>query len=352
MNLNLFAPLNQTSYGYVSTFFFRELLKNNVDVSYFPIGPIQVEQSVIDELRDHLNEKALVKADAPCLKIWHQHDLAHFVGNGEHVGFPIFELDSFSETATSHMQSCDELVVCSQWAKQVLLNNDIIEPAIHVVPLGYDPEVFNLEFNDNSPFIFGNFGKWELRKGHDVLVQAFNNAFTEDDDVELWLFPHNFHISENMQKSWEGYYYNSKLGSKIKIFPRLSTQQDLAKYMKKIHCGVFPSRAEGWNLEALECLACGKHVIATDYSAHTEFLSDRYASLIKLNEREDAFDGVFFKGDGRWASWTKDGIDELTEAMKTSYKNGPSINQEGLSAASEFTWQKSTQKLIKVLRRL
>ena len=39
--------------------------------------------------------------------------------------------------------------------------------------------------------------------------------------------------------------------------------------MAEAHCGVFPARSEGWNLGLVEMLSMGRHVIATDYSAHT-----------------------------------------------------------------------------------
>ena len=49
-------------------------------------------------------------------------------------------------------------------------------------------------------------------------------------------------------------------------------------------CGLFPARAEGWNLELLEMMACGKQVIATNYSAHTEFCTKENSILIESDE--------------------------------------------------------------------
>ena len=30
---------------------------------------------------------------ADCIRIWHQNDMAEFVGKGMHIGFPFFELN-------------------------------------------------------------------------------------------------------------------------------------------------------------------------------------------------------------------------------------------------------------------
>ncbi len=346
-NLILNCPLNQTSYGYCSTYFFLELLRNEIDVKYFPIGPVQIETGYFNELSPHFNQEGLVPAKTNCLKIWHQHGLDSFIGNGKHIGFPIFELDTFTNREKSHIASCDKLIVCSEWAKSVV-NDQVPGVDVDVVPLGFNPEIFYPSKSSNGPFVFANFGKWEIRKGHDVLLQAFNSAFEENDDVELWMFPFNQHLDQFKEKAWVNYYKQSKLGDKIKIFPRMQTQEDLAAYMSQIDCAVFPARAEGWNLEALECLACGKEVIATNYSGHTEFLNTSCAHLIDLEGRETAYDGVFFHGQGKWASWSKENIDSLIERMRHVYNNCK-MNDAGIEQAKNYTWEVSGKKLVKVL---
>ena len=99
--------------------------------------------------------------------------------------------------------------------------------------------------------------------------------------------------------------------------------------MKQTDCGVFPARAEGWNLELLEMMACGKHVITTNYSAHTEFCNKDNCFLVDINELETAHDGVFFSGEyGHWASFDNSAKDQLIEHMrmvhgiKEKYLNG------------------------------
>ena len=54
--------------------------------------------------------------------------------------------------------------------------------------------------------------------------------------------------------------------------------------MSQVDCGVFPSRAEGRNLELLEMMSAGKHVITTDYSAHTEFCTKDNAGLVPITD--------------------------------------------------------------------
>lgn len=346
MKLNYLAALNLTSYGYTSAYFLRELLRNNVDVKYFPISKTGLDPEFSD-LTD-FNQEGYLHDKVPCLKIWHQHDMATFVGRGPHIGFPIFELDSFTDKEKNHLASLDDIIVCSKWAASVVKDQLGVLPK--VVPLGYNDKLFKPKETKSRPFIFGNFGKWEVRKGHDILKDAFNMAFQKEDDVELWMMPHNFFLTDYQQRTWVSFYQNSKLGDKVRIFPRIETQAQVADIMGSIDCGIFPTRAEGWNLEALECLGCGKRVISTNYSGHTEFLNRDNSYLVDLPNKEMAFDGIFFNGQGKWGKFSKDILEQMIVYMRKVYEDGPMLNEAGLQTAKEFTWEKSGIKLVEVLK--
>jgi hypothetical protein len=90
--LNVNCPINGTGYGITSTNIALSLDNLGVDVGLFIIG-----QGVL--LQDPDQKKAMLKMlnrgryydpKAPCLKIWHQHDLASRVGTGPYYAFPFF----------------------------------------------------------------------------------------------------------------------------------------------------------------------------------------------------------------------------------------------------------------------
>jgi glycosyltransferase involved in cell wall biosynthesis len=228
-------------------------------------------------------------------------------------------------------------------------------PEIFVVPLGVDRYIFHENYAriwDSTKTIFMNVGKWELRKGHDVLIECFNEAFSESDNVELHMHCHNPFIGEKGNQEWTDLYMNSNMGQagKIKISPqRFENQRDLARIMSKVDCGVFPARAEGWNLDALEMLSMGKQLIITNYSGHTQFCNSKNSHLIEHEEKmEDAIDGVFFNGQGEWLEFTDDMKASLVEKMQKVHKNKKELNIEGIGTAKQFSWQHSVQELLKV----
>jgi glycosyltransferase involved in cell wall biosynthesis len=120
--------------------------------------------------------------------------------------------------------------------------------------------------------------------------------------------------------------------------------------MSQVDCGVFPSRGEGWNLELLEMMAAGKHVIATNYSAHTEFCTEENCGLIPISEKEPAFDGKWFFGQGNWAAINAFEIKSLVQNMKDiASKVNKEVNEAGIQTAKTFSWQNTAREIIKCL---
>jgi len=353
--INIISPINQLGYGVTGLNIVKSLSKSN-QISLWPISQPQVtNQEDADIISRCMKNAQFFDANAPCIRIWHQHDMSQFVGRGKKIGFPIFELDSFNQLEIHHLNSLDNIFVCSDWAKEVVLNNvKIDEDNVSVIPLGVDTSIFkpieSIKESEDGPTIFFNCGKWEVRKGHDILVEIFNKAFNENDNVELWLMCENPFLSKEETSDWHSRYFKSKLGKRVKIIPRLNTQAEVYNIMEIIDCGVFPSRAEGWNLELLELMSCGKSVITTNYSAHTQFCNKDNAYLVDIKEKEKAIDNKWFFGQGNWAKVGDEQINQFVDYMKYIHalkqNNALLPNLSGISTAQEFTWTNTAEAII------
>ena len=354
--LNLIAPINTLGYGIAGYNILRHLIKLDNRVALYPVAkPEPMEDNT--SITKAINNQLMVRKDFACVKIWHQNDLFTRVSDGKYFGFPIFELTEFNEVEKCSLKHCDEIMVCSKWAKEIILNNGLgfTDNQVHVIPLGVDRNVFaEQEHPTKRPStVFFNCGKWEKRKGHDVLLECFNMAFEHNDDVELWMMCDNPFIGQYNQK-WVDLYKNSKLGSKIKMIPRQPSQRDVYNVMSQADCGVFPARAEGWNLELLEMMSCGKHVITTNYSAHTEFCNQYNSMLVDVKNFETAFDGLFFDGKyGHWAEINEQQKEEIVEYMREAHNKKQSgnlgLNTSGISTAKQFSWERSAEEMLDVI---
>ncbi len=341
MSINISCPLNNTGYGISSINIVKALSQLDKDISVFPIG-----QSYMDSQEDYeffysLVERSVKNFDvnAPFIKIWHQFDLLHRSGRGKYFAFPFFELDKFNEIELKHLTVPDTIFVASHWAKNVIQDNGI-STNVEVVPLGVDMEMFDYNLptdKKDDKYIFLNMGKWEVRKGHDILLEIFNTAFPDEQDVELWILASettNGYSSKEELAKWKKMYDSPR----IKIIPGVQRHSDIATVISMTDCGIYPSRAEGWNLEALETMAMNKPVIITDYSAHTEFCNKDNSYLIDISDKEVAFDGKAFRGQGLWAKLGQNQIDQTISHMRHVYQSKIRDNPNGLETAKKFSW--------------
>ena len=354
-NININCPINGTGYGITSLNIVKSLTDLGIDLSLFPIGnSVEVnsnhEQDLIKKL---LSNNSSFNYQAPCLKIWHQYDLSSRIGNGHYYAFPFFEIDKLTEREVHHLNYVDYIFVASKWAKDVLQNNGIKKP-IYVAPLGVDTSIFTTPAKiklAKPNYIFFHIGKWEHRKSQDILLKAFDKAFTTNDNVELWLLPFNPFLNEEENKYWFDLVGQCNLKDKIKIFDRLPTQYHLAEFINSCDCGVFISRAEGWNNEILESMALNKPIITTNYSAHTEYCNDKNSYLVHITETEPANDGKWFNGHGNWAKLGNDELEQTVHYMKYVYTNGIDTNEEGLKTANYYSWSRTASIISETLIR-
>lgn len=360
MNISLITAINSLGYGQVGKGILTGLNNLGVDVSLFPIAPIRQEdiEGVESVLAKTMNAARMPDFKAPCIRIWHQHDMSQFVGYGPKIGFPIFELNKFNKIELHHLNYLDRIYVCSDWAKQVICSTTVqYEDSVVVIPLGV--ETYDIvPISMTGPTRFFTCGKWEIRKGHDVLVEAFNRAFTDDDNVELHMMCTNPFLPDSESKKWLNLYANSKLGHKIRFIDRVPDHKSVISIMSRMDCGVFISRAEGWNLELLEMMALGKPVIATNYSGHTQFCNKYNSLLVDIDTLEPATDNIWFHGQGDWAKLGDNQVDQIVDHMrrihgeKSSRSGLQFSNIDGITTGKKFTWNNTAQEIINDIKNL
>lgn len=342
--LNMMCPIGITGYG-ITSFNIYKSLRQKLDICLFPIGNVQIDsEEYKSAILEDIGKQSMFDKTNSTFKIWHQFDLATRIGNNKYSALTFFEVDKLKPIEIRMINNTDTIFVASQWAADVLRNNGVTTNIV-VSPLGIDPSIFSLESvqntqsqRNNNNYIFCNIGKWEIRKGHDILVELFNKAFSDTDNVELWMINFNPFLSQEENMSWVNLYKNSKLGSKIKILPRVSKHVELARLISLTDCGIFPARAEGWNNEIPEFFALDKPVITTNYSAHTEYCNPNNSYLVDIDKLEPAIDDKFFDGYGNWANIGKKQQDQIVDYMRYVYTNKVQTNPGGLAKAQELVW--------------
>lgn len=363
MSINVLSPVNFMGYGIFATNTLLALEKIGQNPALWPIGNIEVENENREQVIKMMNRRGEGwNPLAPSLRIYHQFSLAEHIGKGKRCAYTFFELDELKSYEIHHLAAQDIIFVSSVWAKKILENYvQLKDVLIYVVHPGVNHEIFYPEQPQKAwhdgPTIFLNIGKWEVRKGHYELLQAFNKAFEPTDNVKLIMNCHNpcFQSKEEVKKynsDWTGIYKKSKMGSKIDIIEsRLPTHRDVAELMRSVDCGIFPAKAEGWNLELAEMMAMGKQVICTDYSAHREYAKPDNAHLIEITKLEKAYDGIWFNGEcGNWANLGESQIDSLVVYMRHVHERKQERtslwNQSGYETMKNLTWENTATQIM------
>ncbi len=352
--LQFIAPFCRTGYGITGAYLLRALMLRGATVNFFPLGPLDTSVLPFHGIAEALAGQDSYDPALPSVRLSQQFDLALHAGHGPRVGFPIFELSRFTARERHHLSSQDALLVCSEWARSVLLENGVVQNPIHLVPLGVDRSVFHERLRGKrtqDETVFLQVGKLEPRKGQRELLRAFEAAFTPKDSVRLVLACHNPFMTNDAYQRATTPFRKSPMAKRITLHTTpFATHGDIARLMASADCGVFASRAEGWNLEALEMLSVGCAVIATKYSAHTEFLTSANARLISIDGLAQVSGAV--QG-ASWAAWGDVQHEQLVAHLRDVHAarqtGALGLNEAGIKTAEHFSWDNSAAALLGAL---
>ncbi len=185
------------------------------------------------------------------------------------------------EWAQAVRANVDEVLCYTRYVQAMYERAGIDPSRLAVLPLGVDPEVFRPDGPGATPptrssFRFLFLGGTIWRKGADLMINAFLQAFSKDDDVTLIV------KDVGAQTSYRG----QGLSEQIKA---LGARTDIAEIVyvddtfddatltalyRGVDVVVHPYRGEGFGLPVLEAMACGTPAIVTAGGATDDFVDD------------------------------------------------------------------------------
>lgn len=252
------------------------------------------------------------------------------------------------------MRALEEIWVPTEWQRRVFENNDIDPARIRVAGLGHDPEVFFPAARTRAPgavFRFLFVGKWETRKGVDVLLRAFTREFCSGEPVELVLAAHNpFLPGFSADNAIAGELTRLGAPDARVVSAPPSDEAGLAELYRSADAFVLPSRGEGWGLPLLEAMACGLPCIATRHGGPTEFATDDTVFFLRrglwLGRVNDP---VFYKPGEDWGRWANPSEAHLRRLMRGIVDDPRAARAKGEAAAaharSRWTWDHAARRM-------
>lgn len=243
----------------------------------------------------------------------------------------------------------DHILAGSTWCANELTAIGVkASPTIQGVDYDlFNQRVFRCDINPNNPtkkrFNIGSFGKFEYRKGQDIVIAAFKSLVRTYPDMHLicgWanVWPETM-MTMNRSTCLGGARFKetpSDWRSAVETLMRLNDiprdrytlidiipQHEMPFVYHRCDVAVFPNRVEaGTNMPLMECQACGIPTVATNTTGHGDVAGD-CVSIIDSGKP----------------------VHSLIEHIEYIYKN-PIL---AFSPAKEWTWGAMAEKVLAAL---
>ncbi len=284
------------------------------------------------------------------------------------VGYTFFEENLLpAESAANAARYYDLVVTGSTWCTDTLREHGVSQ--VSTILQGIDPELFSpagpeRQFFKDQFVVFSG-GKFEFRKGQDIVIRAVKVLQQKYADVILATAWWNF---------WPHSVATMHASTQIRFAP---TSQDLTQVLRQVladngidlartilcsarpnhamarlyhnsDVGLFPNRCEGGtNLVLMEYMACGKPVIAANTSGHRDILTAENSLRI-----ENSRPIVFQRNQQAVAKWDDPDLDETIAHLEYAYANRERLAALGAQAGrdlSQRTWAHTARQFLDVL---
>jgi glycosyltransferase involved in cell wall biosynthesis len=238
------------------------------------------------------------------------------------IAYTMFESTKIPDEWSKYLKLADKIIVPSTFCQTAFKRAGFDS---EVVPLGYDHNAFTYQEKVRSggePFTFLHYDAFNTRKGWDILFRAFNEEFTEKDNVKLILKTIKTDLPFPIMKSQ---YPN------IDVIKESYPKTKLVELIANSDCFVFPSRGEGFGLTPLENLAVGTPSIIPNGSGMAEYFNKKYFLEVKIKELRPAMYENFTSSDT--GEMIEVDVDDLKKVMRYAYENRDKLVKMGRDGA-------------------
>jgi glycosyltransferase involved in cell wall biosynthesis len=283
--------------------------------SDYDINVLFVNADQIKAVRGHLGQESLV--------------------GRYNIGFWLWELDRFPDRWRGAFDIFHEIWTPSSFCADAI--SSVSPVPVRRVPLPVeirlDEEFTRARFdlpNDDFIFLFSfNFLSYYERKNPLAAIRAFRKAFAKDDKALLVLKTAHSEFAPEGRELIE----REIADANIRMIDRYFSREETHGLTAVSDCYLSLHRSEGYGLTLAEAMYLGKPVIATAYSATTEFLNVNNGYPVRYRMATLRDDHGPYQAGCRWAD---PDVDHAAELMRAVYEDREEARRLGGRAREDI----------------
>jgi len=364
VKLCLHLPINQVSFGQVSTLLLREiynskeiesrlfLIGNNVDLS----SQNTLEQGFLDWLQVQFKDTLSThKREDDTLKLWHLNGSFESISNNQTL-LSFYELDSPTKEEINIVKNQKNVIFTSNYTSNIFKENGCKNT--HFVPLAFDKynfKVTNKTYHTDDRIIFNLCGKLEKRKHHRKVIRAWIKKYGNNPKYFLQCSIFNPFIKNEDQQALLGEILEGKSYFNVSFLGMMQKNEIYNDYLNSADIVIGMSGGEGWGLPEFQSVAMGKHGIILNAHAYKEWANEDNSTMVEPSGKIEAYDNMFFpKGSifnqGNIFDFNEeDFISACEKACEKVRLN--KVNKKGLELQDKFTSEKFLQDVLAVIKK-
>jgi len=281
----------------------------------------------------------------------------HFAASDEeqwnryNIGYCFFEHEILAyHFIPAAARRWDHIVAGSSWCEHHLRIAGMERTS--TVLQGVDPALFHSlpPRQDDGRFIVFSGGKFEFRKGHDLVIAALRVFMARHPDVWLACAWHN-HWPNSIRTMAQSrciefqyrdlpcdQFYSALLSAngidpaRVILYPVMENHLMKSAYANS-DVGLFPNRCEGGNnMVMCEYMACGRPVIASTMTGHRDVVAHEHALCLQ------SYEPIIARiGDDVTGVWFEPALEEMIGLLEQAYCDRQMLRSVGEAAGLAMT---------------
>jgi glycosyltransferase involved in cell wall biosynthesis len=246
-----------------------------------------------------------------------------FFYNKYSILFLVWESEYLPSKFKKNLKLFNEIWTASTYCKNIFkkaFNGPIItvpHPVeMNLIPLQSEYPVISFNKNKFSFLFIFSYHSSIVRKNPHFLIEAFIEAFGNNEDVELIIKTVGAQKFKQSKNKLQRYISGQK---NIKIIDVDLDKNNVNHLINDCDCYVSMHHSEGFGLTLAEAMYLGKPTIATNYSGNTEFMNESNSFLVDYELGPIENIDMNFCSNTLWANpIMQDAVENLWEVYKNS----------------------------------